>query len=874
MASIARITVDATPGTSPAWRDVVASVSVFLGDRGLAVQDAVVLVPFAQHIALARRAWALLGGWMPRIETAQTLAQSLSPLAVAEDGPISFDVGLDRLAAAELLRAQAWAADWSRRDARGFAQAVDALVLTAHALARAASAASRALRDAYWQQGRALLPPLSGPGGTERALARIALEWAASSAAPVTDVLYALQPSAWVVIQAGGPNALAEQMMAAADAATACLVVVADPPVDASLAAAASITWAACDGFEHEAQCAAAQVLDHLQHGITPVALVAEDRVLVRRVRALLERQQVPLLDETGWKLSTTRAAAQVLSLLRAAEPVAPANALMDWLKTAPAHWPGLGDVRAGSAELEAACRRYGWRQLSAIDPQRLQPAGAALWAVASQALASLVEVRRQPLARWLDALRVALQATGTWDALLADAAGQQVATALRLAEPAATGAAASMALDDVIAWIDGVLEDASFVPPAPKQVAPVVITPLTRVPLRPFAALVMPGADERHLGVSLALHPLLSDDQAVALGLPGRQQRHEAEALHFAHAMTVPRVSLFYRRNEGSEPQAISPLVERLVRARERAGRSLEPWADPRVRRSFAATPVHMPAPSAVERLPKQMSASACEALRACPYRFYALNLLGLREADELDEEVAKRDYGTWLHAVLFEFHQSRASPGQASDETQRLLDIAAQQQAVHGLADADFLPFAASFEQLAPRYVEWLHGRDAKSAQWWQGEWSERVEPPELQGLALHGRIDRADRIAHEGQAAIELIDYKTGSADALRQQVKQPLEDTQLAFYAALVRGTANAPLHASYLALDGSKGIETITHPEVEDSAEALVVGLAHDMSRLRAGAGLPALGEGRVCDFCAARGLCRKDQWSLAEGGLP
>jgi ATP-dependent helicase/nuclease subunit B len=31
--------------------------------------------------------------------------------------------------------------------------------------------------------------------------------------------------------------------------------------------------------------------------------------------------------------------------------------------------------------------------------------------------------------------------------------------------------------------------------------------------------------------------------------------------------------------------------------------------------------------------------------------------------------------------------------------------------------------------------------------------------------------------------------------------------------------------------------------------------------------LRGGAGLPALGEGASCEYCAARGLCRRDDWS-------
>ena len=44
------------------------------------------------------------------------------------------------------------------------------------------------------------------------------------------------------------------------------------------------------------------------------------------------------------------------------------------------------------------------------------------------------------------------------------------------------------------------------------------------------------------------------------------------------------------------------------------------------------------------------------------------------------------------------------------------------------------------------------------------------------------------------------------------------------------------------------------------------AAALYEGMAHDLARIAAGAPLPALGDGSVCDWCEARGLCRKDFW--------
>jgi ATP-dependent helicase/nuclease subunit B len=267
-----------------------------------------------------------------------------------------------------------------------------------------------------------------------------------------------------------------------------------DAPVGASLASHLSL--AACDGFEHEAECAAAQVLAHLQQGETPVALVAQDRVLVRRVRALLERQQVSLLDETGWKLSTTRAAAQVMSLLRAASPVASTDLWLDWLKAGA--WL---NARRAVVDLETACRREAWSRATAIDAIRLSPAAADLHANATAVLQGLALERRQPLSLWLTALQTALKDSGMWGALTADEAGAQVVQVLRLADPAAwsgqQAAQTMMALDDFSAWVDGALEDAAFIPAAPPEQPSVVITPLTRVMLRPFAAIVFPGADD-----------------------------------------------------------------------------------------------------------------------------------------------------------------------------------------------------------------------------------------------------------------------------------------------------------------------------------------------------------------------------------------
>ncbi len=838
------------------WIDIARTAQNWAAEHGVDLRDAVMLVPFAQHLAPARRAWAQQGGWQPRIETTRTLIESMGPVPSAGPGQLTFDGATDRLIAARLLRTQSWVS----KERLAFDDAVAQVVAAAHAFSRAASALAPDARPAHWQAARDLLSRTGGPGATERALARVALEWAASGQVPASDVLFGHRPSAWLAVQAGGADALTQRVLESAADAMPCVVF--DTDASARQVIATHVTLAACDGFEGEAEAAAAQVLAHLQAGVVPVALVAQDRMLMRRVRALLERQQVGLVDETGWKLSTTRAAAQVMSLLRAAHAQASMDLLFDWLKAGA--WP---EAAKACSELESVSRRHGWSKPAQIDPEQLSPGATRLSRDALLLQQRLAGESRRPLSGWLSALRDALQHGEMWAALTDDDAGLQTLQALRLSEGslglAQEAAHTSMSLDDFSRWVDGVLEEASFVPSPPTDAPSVIITPLQRVMLRPFAAIVFPGACDRHLGASPAPHRLLSEAQAEMLGLPTLARKRSEEALAFDHAICRGPVNLFYRHSDGPEPLMMSPLVARLLLRLQAAGRTAGAWVDPRGVAEVLPAPIGMPAPHAAELLPARLSASACEALRACPYRFHALYLLRLREADELDDTIEKRDYGTWLHDVLTVFHERRRAPQPQGVECDALMAIANERRQAMGLDDADFLPFHASFVDLAPRYIEWLHGRDAQHIEWWQGEQEREHRPDEWGGVALHGRIDRMDRLP---DGTVELIDYKTGSATALRAQVKQPLEDTQLAFYAALMQPELTGPVQAGYLAL--ARKIEFLPHPDVEDSARELVRGVGHDLARIRAQAPLPALGQSPVCDFCEARGLCRRDHWSL------
>jgi ATP-dependent helicase/nuclease subunit B len=104
--------------------------------------------------------------------------------------------------------------------------------------------------------------------------------------------------------------------------------------------------------------------------------------------------------------------------------------------------------------------------------------------------------------------------------------------------------------------------------------------------------------------------------------------------------------------------------------------------------------------------------------------------------------------------------------------------------------------------------------------------------------------------------------VLDYKTENNAKTKARVKDPLEDTQMAFYAALL---PDDTLRGAYINI-AEKKTECIEQQQVVQARDALIEGMLGDLQRIAEGAVLPALGQGAACEYCQARGLCRKDFW--------
>lgn len=862
------------------WSKRIARIAAHLQSQQAHPARTVVLLPFAQLMPVAAQQWAQAypSGFAPRFETTFNWSRSLG-LSLGQSEPdvtsITFDTALDVLTARTFLE-QAGLAERSEALAAR-------LVETAHQLGPLAAAVPPTQRALWASQARAHAQSgMEGPAlALEALLAQMAVAWAAHSAYR-TDVLFDScvreATDALIVFQGLQPDPLTASLQTVW-AERMCTFEMSEVlTVGSEHRVNSHVNCHPTRDAQDEAQRAAACVLQHVNSGRTPVALVANDRALTRRIRAMLAGSGLHLRDENGWKLSTSRVGAHVMGALRACVWNASTDSVLDWLKNAPTL-----DTGATQA-LEVQLRRHPVREwrLQSIDAAPQSPVTPVLNTLLSQVNTWRDDMQGpRTLPQWQDALQALLEHSGQWGLLQHDAAGIKLLAVLRLSEQAAPDwqarlaqapwAARRMSLTEFIQWVNQALEGASFTPDYP-DTEDVVILPLSQMLARPFAAVVLAGCDEVRFSPSSEPPGVWTPAQRLALGLPSREQLAHALQAAWQQALQTPFVDLLWRESDdGGETLLPSPLVQllRLQTAHSNPAHT-DDAPDPRLLREVWPAPLSRPAPAAPQLSLKRVSASAYSDLRRCPYRYFALQLLGLKETDELEAELDKRDFGLWLHAVLKHFHDQLKDLGHADAATLvSLLDAAADQTTQsQRLAEDEFLPFMAAWPGVRDGYLKWHQANELEGARFDVAEqWLEQALGP----LTLVGRVDRIDKVHAPGSGSDRedvalVIDYKTEALGVTRDRIKTPLEDTQLAFYAALL---PHDTLRAAYVNVGEKTGTALVEQDDVVHVRDALVEGLLHDMGRIADGALLPALGEGSACEFCAARGLCRKDFWEAS-----
>lgn len=650
------------------------------------------------------------------------------------------------------------------------------------------------------------------------------------------------------------------------------------------------------DHTEHEARAVDLQVRRWLLGGKTRIGIVTEDRRLARRLRALLERSGVELLDSGGWALSTTSAATVIERWLQAVEEDFAHQPLMDLLKSPFLAPPDDADAyRLAVYRLEQDIVRHEniARGLSRYRRHALYRARRLQWPVRTTeriiGLLDTLEAAARPLSalhaggkhspdRFLEALTAGLEQLNVRDALDRDAAGYRVLEQIEQLRAAARTRAVPMGWAEFRSWLGRAFEGATFRPPTANS--PVQLLTLSQSQLGRYDALVIAGA-ERNLLPGPAHHsPYFNDGVRRELGLPGWHEALTTRLYQFRRLLeSSPRILISRRREQDGEEIAASPWLQVLEQFHRLAyGHDLgvpelhRLLADPRCEVVAAQVPPR-PTPQTQPRaradhglLPQRLSVSAHQRLLNCPYLFFAADCLGLKPLEEIREALEKSDYGERVHRCLEAFHGDVADlPGPFTEP----VTAASRQRAIECLSEIARLHFAQDLEDnfmhrgwlkrwlaLIPSYIDWQIQR--------QTQWT--VQNTEVAGEValgtqwrLKGRVDRVDSCDNAGRA---IIDYKTGAVPAAADVTTG--EAVQLPCYALLVADTRRV----EYLKIDGSR-VESASALEGEElAALSAQVGerLQQTLRALSDGAALPAWGDEATCSHCPMGGICRRQAW--------
>ena len=624
--------------------------------------------------------------------------------------------------------------------------------------------------------------------------------------------------------------------------------------------------------LEQEARAAEVQVRRWLLAGKQSIALVAQDRLVARRVRALLERAGVLVRDESGWTMSTLAVSTVLMRWLDALQSDFYYQDLLDLLKS-PFIFADQNPSERKQAvyQLEQLVRKHGVAShLDAfID---LAHGEIKVQETLVRLRQAAVELRNSSdtLGGWLRALDSSLSILGVLQGLAADEAGAQMLQAMRTWQQELSNDSTRFSRAEWRHWLAQQLDAHTFRDTAIDS--PVLLTHLAATRWRSFDAVLLLGADASHLPSSDSGSVWFNDTVRSTLGLPTRdarlaQQRDDLLALLSMN----DTVLVTWQASKSGEMNLLSPYLEMLRALHELAygddlaeqelGLLLE---DAQVRCADFPLPevAAMPAPAVPQQLiPRRISSSGYNSLVTCPYQYFARHMLRLNEMDEVREGVEKRDYGEWVHDILHRFHQQYPVLGEHS---RSVLEGALQHISGKVFApsvERDYLARAwlLRWQQAIPAYLDAQLRSEAEGWRYQNGEVP--FELPLADELTLHGRIDRVD-VQAEGR--VRVLDYKMMEATRLRNKLKEAGEDVQLACYAHVYEAD-----EAAFISIEKDKVIAVAPQQDLPELAQANIERLNELFSQLRGGAAMPAHGIDEACVYCEMCGLCRKTEWSVA-----
>jgi ATP-dependent helicase/nuclease subunit B len=672
--------------------------------------------------------------------------------------------------------------------------------------------------------------------------------------------------------------------------------------------------------FEELAWATAKIIEQHLVDGKTNIALVAQDRLVARRARALLARlgPSLKIQDETGWKLSTTRAAAALnswLELLRAPSEGPSAADLLEFLQNPfldlaqCLNFSGARDKESLNglvAQLEdiliASQAKSGWETFHMAIEGSVAHGSAA----PNPLLLELLQAIRGRLNRWRGIkincalahqhLMDDLDLMGMTQGLAKDSAGKQLLELLQTFDFDAEHQQISMRLNEWLSLLKTVIEESSYEEKGISAAATLSILPLSSTRFREFESVVMVGCDEQQLPAFSEPPLFFSDALNRLLGGSSIEAQFIQQARDLSQLLTsFTNVDLLWQsKSKSGEPLRPSAWIQRLQIdlpnwQAQNASTLFVPRSGKAIPSSMAIAKLDSDLP-----MPVSMSPSAYKALRDCPYRYYVRSLLGLRKLKGFEEGFDASLAGQTLHKILRNFYHAMKSEAQKSGNLnlrnaelrctwmqQQLMQISEQvfKRLIEG--DARVLGVLRDWQKQIPSFIQWQLDREAQGWQFYDAEVKVGFDLSftDVDGNERHIRIEGyADRfdVSIDDAKAASVIDYKNQSLTKVEWRSEVVLDDPQLLIYARASNESKKIPGRAvnvaEWVALKadvkkgGDEAERSVVIEDMPELMQEFSEQITEDVQSLWSGKPLKAFAPDSVCQYCEARGICRKGMW--------
>ncbi|MGU9978292.1 MAG: PD-(D/E)XK nuclease family protein [Candidatus Oxydemutatoraceae bacterium WSBS_2016_MAG_OTU14] len=620
------------------------------------------------------------------------------------------------------------------------------------------------------------------------------------------------------------------------------------------------------------------QVKQWHEQGIRNIALVTQDRQLLRRLRAVLFEKQIPIVDHSGWALSTAMSSTMVEQLLTALQ--APVTIeLVEYLmvhtaneRTDPYINTSISIIKSTLAEadyvietledllkaLNASSSRE--HQIVAKHVQHIQQA--------LQALTDIPIQKQHSFDALFEALDKSMQSLHVDQKFDRDKTGKQVLEHLQTLRTYAHQENLSGSIESWKDWISYTLEVSNFVPI--RNPAGIQFCNVSQSLLLHTDAVIIASLDQSHNTPPYTT--LLSDSSRADLGL----QTYQA----FSHFITDRFHRLIRRTNNvllscqtQNNGKSIMPLpwVEELEHFHQVTyQQSLIVEYPKNTDVPSGTVALTRPAPSVpAELLPKKLSANSYQTAVRCPYEFFSKYILNIYR-QVIPTHDSNRLYGIKLHACIEAMHQGvEGLPGPAKrwhhEEREHLLQLGMdiidalypESMRTHYTVIAQIQKMQAAIKQYIPWFLETWHHNETHQLLSSKSEVEYTVDM--ANGIKAYGRADHVIKTSNNEQ---HILDYKSGKMPS-----KKNIENgnnVQIGFYALL----NHEATHARYVSLADQKAIKctSIDGEVLESVRQNTAHGLQNFIQDAFDGKPFSAWANIDDCQHCDYAGICRRQIW--------